>query len=231
MFPQDDNMWYAANITQILVPPSQPLEAFGATKVKYSLVSEFLDNPNKTHVREGFIYSQRPSIITKASVTKQKLEGFSKKAQEYANVLVHMDEMSRILQYGLNFKKEEVQENIVNESVDKVTARITEEITASDELHTLIIGDDKLWEVSLLRFMVEYVHHSLTSNLQEFHADPRTASILNPGGALQDEIENDFITASNNQEFIYKLGVKLRHNQLFEKYEDRFYALIRNISN
>ncbi len=224
----DDNTWYAANITQVVVPPRQMLEAFEPTKVQYSLVSELMDNPGKTRIREGIIYSQRPSIVTPQSIDMQKLEGFGKKAQENANIIVQMEEMPRLVKYGLNFKKEEVHERVLDEPIENVTAKIKAEIENDDNLRTMIIGDDDLWEVSLLRFMVEYVQNSVPDNLQEFHADPRTALLLNPGGALQDEIEQDFLTSSGCQELIYKLGIKLRHNNLFEKYEDRFYALVRN---
>ena len=223
-----DKSWYAAQMTRVVVPPKTYLDSFGITKIKYTLVSEYMDDPKKTRVREGFIYSQRPLIIEARNFNEKNLAGFGKSAKEYANVIVQMGDLPHALQYGLNFKKEEVRQYSLYQPIHTVIEDLAEEMPFRKELCTLIIGDDDLWEVSLLRFMVEYVEKSLPSNIEDLNTNPRTAAILNPEGALQDEIEQDFQLSAGNEELIRKLAVKLRKNELFEKYEDRFYALIKS---
>jgi len=222
-----EKSWYAAQMTKVVVPPKTYLESFGTTKVKYTLVSEYMDDPNKTRVREGFVYSERPLIIESKKFDPSNLNGFGKNAKEYANVVVQMSDQPHALQYGLNFKKEEVRQYSLSQPIDTVIEDLAEEMPHRKELCALIVGDDELWDVSLLRFMVEYVEKSLPSNINDLHSDPRTASILNPEGALQDEIEQDFVSSVGNSELIRKLAVKLRKKGLFEKYEDRFYALLK----
>lgn len=227
MASEKDNIWYASNLTQIVLKPRQSIEAFGQTRVKYKLVSERMDDPNRSVVREGIVYSERPLILTPEHFAEQMLENFGIKAREYANVLVKMGELSRMLKYGLCFRKDEVSSNEVSEPLAKLVPKLKEEMeTADDSLTTLIIGDDQLWEVSLLRFMVDYVQQSLPSNVEELHGHPETGRLLNPMGALQDEIEMDFMNARRDQAKIHALASKLKKHQLFEQYEDRFYALV-----
>ena len=225
---EQDSVWFAANMTQILVEPHQTLETFGATQVKYLIVSELLDDPGKTRVREGTVHSERPIILTPQHMADQLLEGFGEKAQEFADKLKSMGKMGAILQYGLQFRKEDVSEHLLSEPIQEVSQRLSDLHTGSTDgkLTTVIAGSDEMWEVSLLKFMIDYIQKSLPGNIQELRGNAHTGRLLNPQGARQDTIEQDFLMARGSRHRVMALGEKLRRANLFQKYEDRFYALL-----
>ncbi len=220
---EQDDIWYAVNVTRVVLQPRQTLETFGATTVRYHLISELMDEVGQVRVRTGKVFSERPQIITPGHFAQQLLDGFGEKAQDYADWLVNHNEMVRILKYGLQFRKEHATAETITDSLENVTDRVRETVEqGNDPLTTVVIGADELWEVSLLKFLRDYIEQSAAGNFQAIQ-DRKHESKLE----FEREIEMDFHLAARDRSRIQPLGQKLERLGLFSKYEDRFFSLVQ----
>jgi hypothetical protein len=224
------NFWYAVNNTEILVMPRQHLETFGSTNLKYRLITELMDTVDHIRVREGSIQSHRPQIITPSYYENEILEGgFGEEAKAYLDWLKLHAEDLRILQYGFKVHKQDINEHIVTGKVQEIIARVKEEVEkANDPLTGIIYGVDELWDVCLLKFMVDVIRFSAPSNFNELG---RQNLLENSGGvpkAVRKQIEEEFLKASRDSSRIQALGTMLRRYGLFGEYEDRFFALLKH---
>jgi len=227
--PNRDDIWYAAENTQVLFASDKTLETFGQTVLRYYVLTELLDTINQVRVREGLIHAERPQVITPHYFANELVENFGDEARQYADRLIHSAEGMRILQYGLRFRKQERSEETVAGDIREVGERIVNDVKEREsELCGVIVGVDDLWEVSLLKFASDVVRGSVSNNVRELHG----SGLLSASGngvpnAVRIEIESDFRKAAGNAGRVNALGDKLRRYGLFEDYEDRFYALFR----
>ncbi len=223
-----EDIWYAVNATRVVYSPDQTIESFGTTTIRYHLVSELLDHANKVRVRAGSVYSERPQILTPSMVASQLLDGFGDKATEYAEWLLEHGEIIRILRYGLHFRKETVTEELINGSVDDVVQRVTDQVReADDQFAAVVVGADELWEVSLLKFLVDYIQTSSGPNFQELaHASAGSGARAD----IRRQLEADFTAAASDGSRLEALGNKLQKLGLFDDYEDRFFAMVRRLN-
>ena len=217
-----DDIWYAVNTTQVIRRPQKTLETFGATQIRYYLLAELLDTPNAIRVREGTLYSERPQIITQSQYANSVLNGFGEKAEEYASWLRNHGELLGIIKYGLQFRREVDHEVVIHDTLENVSHHVCDKCEA-DTLAAVLVGADELWEVSLLKFGVDFIQQSAPTNLQEF-----TGRQIQRTNALDQEIEDAFRAALMNKTSIDYLGELLRKSGKFEQYEDRFFALLRD---
>jgi hypothetical protein len=223
---EQDDIWYAANITEIIRPPQQMLETFGATQIHYVILAELMDQPNQVRIREGTLYSERPQIITPSHFAEQLLDGFGDKAQEYADWLTSTGQTMRILKFGLQFRREVDREEIVHGEIDVVSKQVCDAVEdRGRDPAVVLIGADELWEISLLKFGVEYIQQSAPHNIRDIQqrASERRDQVDN-------DIESAFRDAVRDHSCVNYLGELLRKTRRFEQYEDRFYALVRRIS-
>jgi len=222
--PNPDSIWYAVRQTQVILPPRQTIETFGATTIKYHLVSELMDKANRVRIREGRARSERPMVISPNQYTEMLLEGFGEKANEYSEVLRRQGDLVAVLRYGLRFHKEPANESLVNDDIEAVAQRVKREVEATqDPLSAVLVGADELWEVSLIKFLFEYVQDSVPKNVGDFQ---KSGDIPTRTSRIQ-EVERAFQEARNDPYQLNKLGGLLQKYGLFEEYEDRFYALVR----
>ena len=220
---QEDDFQYAVRLTRVVLAPRQTLETFGTTTIRYFLVSELMDQPNAVRIREGKVYSERPQIITPNALADQMLNGFGESAQRYVDWLREHGEMMRILRYGLQFRKDEITSEVVHEPVEALLERVQLQVTqGKDPLAAVLFGADEMWEVSLLKFLVDYIERSAPGNFKAIQDKARSESL-----AVRREIEQEFMAAAVNPRQIRALGVKLQRLGMFEEYEDRFYTLLR----
>jgi hypothetical protein len=71
-----------------------------------------------------------------------------------------------VLRYGFQFRKTDVTENTVRDSVEAVIARTTKNVQNSGEpLSAVIQGVDDAWEVCLLKFTVDLIERSSGGNV------------------------------------------------------------------
>jgi len=225
----DDNIWYAVNQTRIITEPKQTIETFGVTRIRYYIVSEVMDRPNQVKIHEGIISSEKPSIITPQHFAQQVLDGFGEKAREYADWLSHNGEFIKIVQYGLQIKKEEIKEETVSGTLDEVIGRVMDAASNSRDMSTIIQGVENMWEVSLMKFMEYFIARSVNKNFNELQSHQQVLQDQAEKDAIN-AIEDEFYNARGHKQKIIDLGSRLQDMGIFARYEDRFYALLRECS-
>lgn len=222
-----EDLWYAARTTHVVYSPPKLLETFGETSVRYTMLTEVLDEIGKIRVRQGNITAHRPRVIMPHYFVHQALENFGEEARQYVEGMLQGTEGVRIIEYGLQFRKEEYSEEVVQGILDEVADQAAKDAKANDrELCGVVIGSDDYWEVSLLRFINEIVQRSLPHNAR----DMARKGLLQAGSggvpnAVRIEIESDFRIAEGSRDKLRDLGQKLRSYGLFDEYEDRFFDL------
>lgn len=220
--PQFD-FWYAVNNTEVVAAPQSRLETFGTTMVNYHLVTELMDSVDKIRVREGKLKAFRPEIITPQSIDEMMLEGFGSEAREYADWMQQHARELQILKYGFKIQKQEINDYILSDPLEAVIERVKNGLAESgDPLGAVLVGVDRPWEVCLLKLMVELVQGSVAGNIQEIRQHQRDRKTQ-----LHQQIEQAFLEASRDAAKVPELAGLLKHNGLFEHYEDRFFAAVR----
>ncbi len=222
------DFWYAVENTTILTTPRRQLETFGNTLVRYNLITELMDSVSKVRVRTGNIKAFRPQIITPDSFSDNMLEGFDDESLDYLDWLQENNPDLFILKYGFSIKNQEVSDNILTDSLRNVVDRVQNEVDASEEPNTaVLVGVDKPWEVCLLKLMVELVQESAVGNYKEIRRQRKLFSGRRSPQQLEEEIEEEFRLAARNPGRIDHLGRFLESHGLFDKYEDRFFSIVR----
>ena len=217
------DFWYALNNTELISKPTAQLETFGDTIVNYSLICEQMDSVGKIIIREGVLKALKPAIITPTALGQVDLQNFGDEAQKYTEWLRKNAQNLIILQYGFSIEKKEIKESIITDNLDNAVARVKKEIEQkNDPLSAVLIGVDTPWEVCLLKLMVELVQESASGNMKNI----QNRSLKEKKDFL-DRIDQAFAKASREPSRINDLALMLKKEGLWEKYEDRFFALVR----
>ncbi|WP_372846348.1 hypothetical protein [Pontiella sp.] len=217
------DFWYAVNNTELISAPTGQLETFGDTVVNYYLVCQQMDRIDRVVVREGHLKALKPAIITPHSLGQVDVGDLGAEAQQYADWLKKHTNDLRILQYGFMLQKKELKEYTVSDRLENVLDRVKREVAAlNDPLSAVLVGVDDPWQVCLMKLMVELVQHSVQGNLQDFQQQS-----LDLKKRLIDHIDQAFLDASRDPSRINALADMLKRNNLWEKYEDRFFALVK----
>ena len=223
----DFDRWYAAKCARFLVEPKRRLETFGNTLVNYHLVSELEDRPGKIRVREGRLEAHRPLVIT-PDFSGIETEGLSDEAKAYAEFLRQHESDLRILRYGFRLKADNYTEYVVTDRLSAVTERVRAEVAqAGDELAAVIQGVDEPWDVSLVHFFWLHVNASAPVNVREFEAARQREMEDSTPRAVRDEVEAAFAKAQENPALVHELGALLQRKGVFDRYQDRFFRLVR----
>ena len=223
--PSYNEIWYAARTTEIVFMPRKLLETFGETHVTYNVVSAVENDNGHVRLRRGVVKSARPLVVTPHYFRQQMLENFSEDAQNYFDHVLSRQDNLRFIQYGLCFMKQEYSEEIVGGTVADVADQLAR--AAQDDLNAVqgvIIGLDRFWDVSLMRFISDLVKRSMPYNVRDMARDGLLGLERGVPVAVRMEIDTDF----DNCDTLSKaedLGRKLRDYGMFEQYEDRFYEL------
>ena len=217
------DFWYAVNNTELVSKPTAQLETFGDTIINYSLICEQMDSVGKIIIREGVLKALKPAIITPNALGQVDLQNFGDEAQKYTEWLKKNAQNLVILQYGFSIEKKEIKESVITDNIDNVVARVKKEIEQrNDPLSAVLIGVDTPWEVCLLKLMVELVQESASGNMKNI----QNRSLKEKKDFL-DRIDQAFAKASREPSRINDLASMLKKEGLWEKYEDRFFALVR----
>ena len=163
----DFDRWYAAKSARFLVEPSHRLETFGNTLVNYHLVSELDDHPGKVRVREGRLEAHQPLVIT-PHFAPIETEGLGDEARAYLEFLKENEKNLRILQYGYHLKSDNFSEQIVTDRLSVVTARVKDEVLASNDKFAAVVQCvDEPWDVVLVELWLREVNRSAKGNIDE----------------------------------------------------------------
>jgi hypothetical protein len=168
MMRQDD-FDYAIENTQVILAPEQQIATFGTTSFHFYLISELMDRVDQVRVRNGKIHAERPQILTPEHYCRLLLEGFGEKAQRYVDQLREHARNVAVLRYGFQFRKTDVTEQTLRDSIDAVINRTKRRVENENEpLSAVIQGVDDAWEVCLLKFTIDMIERSSGENLGDF---------------------------------------------------------------
>ncbi len=163
--PSQDNIQYALESTRVLHEPDRRIDTFGETRFEFQLLTEPMDQVGKVRLRTGSMEAMKPRILRPEPYREVELEGFDDSARARFEALIEkMKAEGRdlaFLQYGFQFKRGNVAEELITDSIEDVRERLLEDIRRSGNPSLAIIeGVDDTWEVSLLKFSFEMIMHS-----------------------------------------------------------------------
>ena len=165
----EDDFQYAVENTRVIVAPERNIASFGITSFRFYLITELMDRVNEIRVRDGKIHAERPQILTPEHYCRLLLDGFGDKAQRYVDQLRdHLRDVA-VLRYGFQFRKTDVTENTVRDSIEGVIEKTKRKVEHSDEpLSAVIQGVDDAWEICLLKFTIDLIQRSSGGNIGDF---------------------------------------------------------------
>ncbi len=168
-----DDIQYALETTKVLREPDRRIETFGDTKFEFQLISELMDGVGEVRIRTGTVEAMRPRILRPEPYREIELEGFDESARARLDALVEKlraeGKNLAFLQYGFQFRRGLVKEEIVRDSMDAVRSRVLEEIRRTgDPARAVIEGVDDAWEISVLKFALEMIIRSHEINAFDF---------------------------------------------------------------
>jgi len=168
-----DDIHYALETTKVLREPDRRIDTFGETRFEFQLISELMDRTNEVRIRTGEVEAMRPRILRPSAYNEVALDGFDASARARFDKLV--DKLKAegkdlaFLQYGFQFKRGQVHEEIVRDSMDAVRERVLEDIRRTgNPARAIIEGVDDAWEISILKFSFEMILRSREINAFDF---------------------------------------------------------------
>ncbi len=160
---------YAIENTQVIHAPERRIDTFGTTTFRFYLVTELMDSVGQVRVRDGRLHAERPQIIAPGHLQRLMLEGFGERAERFMSWLQDNASHLAVLKYGFQFRKTDVVDYVVHNSVEEVVQRLKDQIDyAEDPLSAIIQGVDEGWEVSLLKFASDMIQESSGGNMGDF---------------------------------------------------------------
>jgi hypothetical protein len=219
----DEKIQNAIERTEVVRSPQQSLATFGNTNIYYYLVTELMESANV--VREGRVIAARPKIVTPSYLIN--LDGFSGSAKRFIEMMMEKAPHEAGIFYS--YKNEPKEMNIISEPVEKIVAKINQQIDShEDKLSAIIRGVEEMWDVSLLKFTYELTNKSVHNNVAEM--ETRGLLHIDKQGIPADArsyIEELFEKTRRNQAYAPLLVTELKRWDLFHEYQDRFLSLFR----
>ncbi len=164
-----DDFDYAIENTRVILAPEHQIATFGSTSFNFYLISELMDRVNQVRIRNGKVQAERPQILTPEHYCRLLLEGFGDKAERYVDQLREHARNIAVLRYGFQFRKTDLNEQTLSDSIDTVINRTRRQVENKNEpLSAIIQGVDDAWEVCLLKFTIDLVERSSGGNLGDF---------------------------------------------------------------
>jgi len=172
MFTPDD-IQYAMETTRVLHEPDRRIDTFGSTRFEFRVLSELMDRTGEVRIRTGEMEASRPLILRPEGMSGVDLEGFGPGSRERLDEMVErlraQGQDLAFLQYGFQFRRGGVSEEIVHDSFEVVSSRVVEAARlAGNPMQAVISGVDDAWEVSILKFAFEMILKSRAINLFDF---------------------------------------------------------------
>lgn len=164
-----DDFQYAMETTRVLREPDRRIETFGSTRFEFEILTEAMDSIGTVKIRRGEVNAQKPQLIKPEGYSDIELEGFDPKVLK---VIDHLKEEGRdlsFLQYGFQFRRSEVAEEIVHDHIDSVKAKALEAVRRSGNPSLAVVeGVDDAWEVGIMKFTLEMIMKSAKINQFDF---------------------------------------------------------------
>ncbi len=220
----DANIEYALNHTELVRPPTQRLNTFGTTNVHYYILTEPMDSVGETRIREGKVTSERPRIVTSGYLLNA-FEGFGDDAATQARAMLSRFEFDPdIMEY--KYRNDVGNSWVLSENISEVIIKIASKIDdENDSMAAILKAPDDAWQISLMKFIMDMTRSSLRKNVSELSSRGLFNRVQGIPQFVREEIDELFRSAEEGQINIDELGSKLQSYGLFERYQDRFFAL------
>ncbi|MBK8093659.1 MAG: hypothetical protein IPK32_17200 [Verrucomicrobiaceae bacterium] len=167
--PTEFDFQYAMENTRVLHEPDRRIDTFGSTQFQFQLITEPMDSVGVVRVREGKIVAEKPLILRPDMERDFGFEGWSPEAEAFGEFLRQNIDKLAFLKYGFNFRKTDIQEQLVHEGMEEVCGKLKAEARANGNPALAIIhGVDDTWEICLLKFTVEMIEKSAKINIFDF---------------------------------------------------------------
>ncbi|MCX6874669.1 MAG: hypothetical protein NTW21_12815 [Verrucomicrobia bacterium] len=168
-----DDIQYALETTRVLREPDRRIETFGETRFEFQIISELMDHVGQVRIRTGEVEAMRPRIFRPEPYREIALEGFDETARARMDAMIEKFRAEgknlAFLQYGFQFRRGQIHEEIVHDSIDAVRERVLADIRRSGNPSRAVIeGVDDAWEVSILKFSFEMIIRSHEINAFDF---------------------------------------------------------------
>lgn len=212
--------------TELVLRPRRALAAWGATRLRYHLVSPIDDLKDKTRLREGSVESERPLILTPEAL-RDRFEGFGEEAADFTRWLSgEYRDLLRALEY--KFRNKDLSARVLSEDSRAVAGRIKEDIEGRPVSDAVLIRcPDGAWSLALMKFTLDEAARAFPAHLRTFEEH----GLFDPGAGearrLKRETESLFAAASSDPGARARLGRFLKEHGLFAGYEDRYLSLFR----
>jgi hypothetical protein len=162
-----DDIQYALETTHILYEPDRRIDTFGNTRFEFQLLSELMDSVGKVRIRIGEVEAHRPTIIRPDP--EVGFEGFGDDARRFQQWLRARGQDLALMKYGFQFRRGEVREELVHDSLADVRSRVVAEARrVGNPMQAVLEGVDDAWEIRVLRFAAEMVEKSHGINVFDF---------------------------------------------------------------
>ena len=127
-----------------------------------------MDRVNQVRIRNGKIQAERPQILTPEHYCRLLLDG-SETRRAICRSIARARAKIAVLRYGFQFRKTDLNEQTLIDSIDTVINRTRRQVENKNEpLSAIIQGIDDAWEVCLLKFTIDMVERSSGGNLGDF---------------------------------------------------------------
>lgn len=210
--------------TEVLRAPRRALATFGATNIRYHLISPVEDMAEKTRLRQGTVVSERPKILT-ADAFRERFQGFGEGADEFASWLSSKyRDLLRALEY--NFRNSGFTASVISDRPREVAARVLAGLAEDEAAAAAVIRcPDGAWSLALMKLTLDESARSFPIHVRDLERrglfDPAAAA----GDRRRREIEALFSEVASDPAARQALGRKLHEYGLFDEYQDRFLSL------
>jgi hypothetical protein len=168
-----DDIQYALESTRVLREPDRRIDTFGETRFEFQLISELMDRSGEIRIRSGEVEAMRPRIIRPEAYREIELEGFDDSARKRLDSLVDRLRSEgkdlAFLEYGFQFRRSSITEEIVHDTMESVQDRLmSEQDRIGNPARAIIEGVDDAWEICLFKFSFEMILRSQEINAFDF---------------------------------------------------------------
>jgi len=168
-----DDFDYAFETSRIIREPARFIDSFGITRFDFIMACEQMDSAGKVCIRTGVVEAQKPTIVRPDMMNEVSYDGFSEGSQEEAKKFLSWLASQGVdlafLKYGFEFKKLEVKEEIVHNTLENVIDKLESEADRKNNPSLAVLeGVDDSWEVSLFKFTIQMINKSTGVNITDF---------------------------------------------------------------
>jgi hypothetical protein len=167
--PYQVDIQYAMEHTHVLREPAHRIDTFGSSRFHFIILSEMMDECGKVILRRGTVEAYKPKIIKPTHYSSVELEGFDDRARELLEWLKENNIEPVYFQYGFNFKRTEVNSEMITGNYESVKAEVLDKVHSEDDPMMVVMeAIEDTWEIGLLKFSIDMIQKSQEINQFDF---------------------------------------------------------------